>query len=321
MENRYWRELGRSINPMGFGCWQIAGEHEVNGKPNGWGVVSESEAIHSIQMALENGIQFFDTAAGYGNGRSEELLGRAISTSPSRDSSVVCTKIPMTDAEVQALRHEDSLVQKVENSLSRLKRDRIDVLLIHNPPDTVDWHQFDAGKLVDLQKQGKIGTYGISSRTLMGAIKAADARFGTCIEWVFNLLERRPIEELFPLLEAAEMNFIARSPLSRGLLSWSYIRNRPRFGPNDFRSTLPRDWIEWVVESVLNLDLSERELDNLSKLALRYCLNFSTMSVVIPGIRRRSQLADYLTIAQEDPIDVEWIARLHARTKTHYPAW
>jgi aryl-alcohol dehydrogenase-like predicted oxidoreductase len=317
---RYWYGLQQWLNPMGFGCWQIAGEHYVNGKPNGWGYVEENKAIEVIHKALDHGINLFDTAVGYGNGRSEEILGKAIQTSQHKESAIICTKIPITPHEVDTLGLEASFAQKVEEALKRLKRDRIDLLLFHNPPDPIRWQDFDNGLLNKLQQEGKIGCYGVSSRSLYGVNNVIEAKFGACIEWVFNLLERRP-KDIFPALKTAKMNFIARSPLCKGLFSSKYLNKPIVFDDCDFRSTLRGDWIEWVMDSIEKLELSSSEKENLTNIALQYCLQFEEVSAVIPGIKRKDHLTKYLKIVDNQYLSKKFIFKLNSRTEPCFPLW
>ena len=146
MESRYWPSLDRLISPLGFGCWQLGGEYEVNGKPHGWGHIDERDAVRLVQTALDHGIEFFDTAMAYAGGRSEEFLGKAISSSPLGHQAVICTKIPLEESEIAAARIDKTFADKLDRSLVRLKRDRVDVLLLHNPPDDLNWKEFNFSK-------------------------------------------------------------------------------------------------------------------------------------------------------------------------------
>ena len=321
MEAKYWYGIDRTINPLGFGCWQLAGEYFVNNAPQGWGKIDEKAAEKLVKTAIENGIEFFDTAAGYGNGKSEEILGKAIDSSSKKYATTVCTKIELTDFEIKTLQFEENFLEKVEKSLTRLKRERIEILLLHNPPDNLDWQNFDQNLLNSLQKQGKIGTFGVSCKSITGAKNVVEANFGTCIEWVFNLLERRPIAQLFPLLGNAKMNFIARSPLSRGLFSAKYLQQKPVFAANDFRSTLPEDWLEWTINSMKNLNLSFEQIENFSNIALNYCLNFKEVSAVIPGIKHFNQLLEYLKLKENDFLKEDFVKNLHKSTDECFPKW
>jgi aryl-alcohol dehydrogenase-like predicted oxidoreductase len=321
MEPRYWYGLDQWINPLGFGCWQLIGEYYKNNKPHGWGDIDRNQAVHLIHHALENGIQFFDTAAGYGDGKSETILGEALSSSSFDKEAVVCTKIPLTGNDIQSGQLEEDFKEKVETSLKRLKLDRIDVLLLHNPPDDLDWYNFDYSKLEDLIKQGKIGTYGVSARSLEGAENVINSNFGTCLEWVFNFLERRPIDRIFPKLSQKKMNFIGRSPLARGLIKSKYLQSDPEFAGNDFRSTLNQEWIKWVLGSIRNIGNTAEKLEDLSKLALRYCISYEGLSVFIPGFKKIDQLESALNAVEEGKLSEEFLQIIEDKSDKAFPGW
>ena len=292
MNKRYWHVLNKETNPIGFGCWQIAGAHSIDGKPNGWGDVDERDALNLLVKAINLGIDFFDTAQGYNNGKSEELLGKAISAAGKE--VVVCTKIVLTNDEIKNHQLGEDFISRVEESLKRLNTDRLDVLLLHNPPDDINWKQFNDSVLLDLKKEGKIGTFGVSTRGLLAAKNVVEANFGTVLEWVFNIFERRPVNELFPLIDKNGFNFIARSPLSRGLINPKYLDNNPQFNRDDFRSTLPNDWVEWTLDSLKRVCLNGLRNEDLVKFAIDYCLQYKEVTSTIVGIRNIKQLDSVL---------------------------
>lgn len=294
MKKRYWYGLDIVTNPIGFGCWQISGIHSNNGMPHGWGKVEEKDAINLLVRAIDSGIDFFDTAQGYNNGKSEELLGKAIRQI--RKDVVVCTKIVLTESEIKNKILDDNFAQRIETSLKRIGTYRIDILLFHNPPDELDWKTFDFTRLNELQKDGKIGTYGVSSRGLNGALKVLEAEFGTVLEWVFNIFERRPEKELFSLVEQNNFNFIARSPLSRGLINPKYLEKFPAFSDDDFRSTLPKEWIEWVINSLKIFHNNGVANEEIVKQSILYCVQHKEATCAIIGIKTQEQLDSVLKI-------------------------
>ncbi|MGB0524193.1 MAG: aldo/keto reductase [Flammeovirgaceae bacterium] len=319
-KQRYWYALNEWLNPSGFGCWQLAGEYFENGVPKGWGNIEEKNALNLINTALDQGINFFDTASSYGNGKSEALLGKAISKSQNKHQAFVCTKLPLLQHELETLTLDQNFIQRVDASLERLQRDRIDVLLLHNPPDLIEWDKFDTSMLEKLKQAGKIGCYGVSCRSINGVQKLVEANFGSCIEWVFNLFERRPIH-LFPAFADQKINFIARSPLSRGIFSPKYKNDFPQYQGNDFRSTLPEDWIQWILGSIHALDLTNQQREKLPQIALQYCLSYEEVSAVIPGINKQAYLDDYLNLAKSNYLTDEFLQKLHEHTEACFPKW
>lgn len=320
MDNRYWYGLDRYVHPMGMGCWQLAGQHYINGVAHGWGEVDEDDAIRLVHTALDYGIEFFDTAIGYGNGKSEALLGKAFSLSAAGKDAIVCTKIPLTDTEIENSALADDFSEKINQSLKRLQKDQIDILLFHNPPDNTDWKNFDVSVLHDLQKAGKIKTYGVSSRSISGAESVIQSEFGTCLEWVFNIFERRPVDRFFSKLNSSKINFIARSPLSRGFVSGRYLNENPNFDDTDFRSTLPKEWINWVIDSLRKIEVPATEVENVTNYALQYCLSFNEVSAVIPGIKSVKQLDAYL-IKHDEKFYNQFFNDVNNKTEASYPKW
>lgn len=315
MELKTWVGINKKTNPFGFGCWQIAGAHSQNGKPNGWGEVNENEALALLMQAMESGINFFDTAQNYNHGKSEQLLGKAIKLS--KKEVVVCTKIPISEKELKENKIGKDFLQKVNQSLQNLDTSYIDIVLIHNPPDDLSWRNFDYTLLDQLVEQGKIGTYGVSSRSIHGAQQAVKHHVGTTLEWVFHLLERRPINTLFPMIRDKKMNFIARSPLSRGLLTSKYIYDNPKFGPDDFRSTLPQDWIDWTLQYLRQYQSKGIETKNLLQNMLHFCAHYNEVNALIVGIKTKKQLQEYVSIHKTPAFNVDDLSELPA----FYPKW
>jgi aryl-alcohol dehydrogenase-like predicted oxidoreductase len=180
--------MGKS--KLGFGTWQFGGENSVNGKPTGWGKVDESEAIRTIHYALENGIEFFDTADTYGRGQSERILGAAFQTYIGTTRPVICTKFGNSEISPDVFSKDYSaeyLVESVEKSRERLGVDKLDILLLHSPDDHFDWLNHDSGPYEKLVSEGKIGSYGVSSRSVYGARKVVESGWGSVIELTYNM--------------------------------------------------------------------------------------------------------------------------------------
>lgn len=293
MNRRGWIGLDINTNPLGMGCWQISGNYTLDNKPQGWGNVDENLALEILEEAINSGIDFFDTAQGYNFGQSEHLLGTAIKNTGKQ--VVVCTKIPLTPLEITENKIGSDFCNRVEKSLENLNLSRIDILLIHNPPDDLIWSNFDYRVLDMLVNVGTIGTYGVSSKSISGAKNVIENKVGTTLEWVFNIFERRPIKDLFPLIDTNQFNFIARSPLSRGLINNKYLDQDPAFDSDDFRSTLPMDWVNWTINQVRAYHNKCGPGNNIVKNAIDFCLHFKEVNALIVGIKTKQQLREYLS--------------------------
>ncbi len=316
---KFWHGLNIETSAIGFGCWQIAGNHLLNDKPHGWGNVPEQEAIRLLCHAMNHGIDFFDTAPSYNNGKSEELIGKAKKISKS--SAVICTKVILKHEEINRRILDEDFQERIHKSLKRLGSDCIDILLIHNPPDDLPWSNFDFTSLFALQQQGKIRSFGVSSRSLKGALLVAKEGFGQNIEWVYNIFERRPEKELFPLMERNKMNFIARSPLSRGFINPSYLHKVPVFSDTDFRSTLPEDWIRFIVEGLQKIHQSGILSEQLVSYALNYLIEKNVVKSAIVGIKRDWQLQQMLDIISQMPSASRADVAISSFIPECYPPW
>ncbi len=254
--------------------------------------------------------------------RGSIQLGTDPRLSKNANTCVVCSKVSLTRREEQRLEIDKDLEFKVDRSLKRLRRDFIDVLLLHNPSDGISWLNFDRSWLDDLKKKGKIHTYGVSNKSISGARNVLEGDFGTCVEWAFNILERRPIEELFQKSLSSAVNFIARSPLGRGIISSKNLKKESLdFDHNDFRSTLPRDWLQWSHDGIKKIEITTCGSIRLEQLVLSFCLSYEAVSVVIPGILKVEHIYDLLEASQRGALDRKTLSLLESNIEKCFPGW
>src|SRR5690349_15357295 len=218
------RNLGRSdiqVSAMGLGCWAIGGPWKWLDGQGGWGDIDDNESIRAIQHALDNGINFFDTAANYGTGHSERILGQALKSK--RDKAVIATKFGFVVNETEkrvSLRADDHLQYvrgEVEDSLKRLNIDVIDLYQLH----VWDYPLEKVPAMVDLLESlvtaGKIRTYGWSTDSVEGARLFADGKHCAAIQHDLNVMMDAP--EMLALCKELNLASVNRSPLARGALS------------------------------------------------------------------------------------------------------
>ncbi|MRS60490.1 aldo/keto reductase [Larkinella terrae] len=302
----------RLSSRIGFGTWQLGGPNRVNGKPTGWGAVDEQEALRAIETALAQGINFFDTADSYGQGQSETILGKALRPHAATDV-VVCTKFGNT-MDAQGIPGQDfgaDYVQTaVENSLRRLQRDTLDVLLLHSPPDAFDWSSYDPAPFENLVKAGKIKAYGVSSKSVYGAKRVMEAGFGSVLEILYNALDRRAEDVLWTLPQADDYEFIVRVPLASGFLKPDYLTETPVFPDDQYRHYLPDRDRDWLLASARNLAFLNELPGGISTSALRFCLSNPAVSVVIPGMRNAGQVAANKTAEALGALSPEVLERI-----------
>lgn len=294
---------GYNINRMGFGCWQLAGAYELAGRANGYGVIDPGEAINAVHTALDNGINFFDTAVAYGNGKSEQALGEAFASYTGKTKPVVCTKYGIVegsgsdDDDFSA----DNLFRSVDNSLRRLQVDKLGAILLHNPPDDFNFSSFDASPFRTLQEQGLIESYGVSCRTQKGVANVLRHGFGSVIEAVYNPLDRR-YANFFSNPLHSSYTFICRVPLASGFISPRTLAGDRAFTPDDIRSNFNAEQVQWVTESVRKLAFLNDMDGGITVSALRFQLSNPHNTVVIPGIRNMHQVQDAILAMKLGPL-------------------
>lgn len=297
---------------IGFGTWQFGGPNVVDGNPTGWGEVDKTEAIRAVHVALDQGINFFDTADSYGRGQSETILQEAFAQKPASDV-LICTKFgnrQTPDGQSVQDYSPAYLNEAVDASLRRLGRDTIDVLLLHSPPDAFDWSTYDYTPFDKLKQAGKIREYGVSSRSVYGAKRVMEAGFGSALEVIYNALDRRAEDLLFTAPNADNYFFIGRVPLASGFLNSAYLTQEPVFPPDQYRHFLPDRDRNWLVESVRKLAFLDEQPGGVATSALRFSLSNEQVSVVIPGMRNERQVLDNRQAEALGPLSAALLARI-----------
>lgn len=302
----------QAIHRMGFGCWQLGGANFVDGHHFGWGSYDENEAVKALERALLAGINFYDTADGYGAGRSERLLGKVLSHFPNVSVNV-CTKCGNRVTKDGATFQDFSATwirQAVQASMDRLQRNHIEYLLLHSPPDNFSWHDYDSSELDRLVMEGKVGRYGVSVKSVHGLKNLLEQGFGSVVECLYNVLDRRA-GELFQQAKDSGYVTIARVPLASGFLSKRMLYSDPIFSEDDYRSYMKADEFSWRMNAVRSLSFLDKFEGGISVSAMRFCLSSPSVSVVIPGMRTQQQVDDALrafelgALSEEQLVDIE----------------
>ena len=307
----YWISIILNMR-IGLGTWQFGGPNIQNGRPTGWGAVDEADAVQTVHVALEQGVRFFDTADSYGAGQSERILGRALTEQPVPDATI-CTKFgnrPMPDGTTVPDFTAEYLTQAVDASLRRLGRETLGVLLLHSPPDNFNWANYDVQPFERLVQAGKIGQYGVSSKSVYGAKRVMEAGFGSVLEVIYNALDRRADTILFDAPEADRYSFIGRVPLASGFLNPAYLTQQPVFAADDYRHNLPDRDRNWLLDSVRRLAFLNELPGGLAMSALRFALSNPAVSIVIPGARRGSQVVANCSAETLGPLPENSLAQI-----------
>ncbi len=250
---------GIEVSAMGLGGWAIGGPTRWAGKPVGWGEVDDDESIQAIRRALDLGITIFDTAAVYGAGHSERVLGRSLAGH--RDEVTISTKFGisfdetrreltevMTEPDVEGIRRE------CEASLRRLGIDVIDLYGCHPSELPVERAAEVRDMLEMLVAEGKIRAYGWSTDNPAGAAIFAEGPACAAVQHELNLFSDAP--EMLALCERADLASINRSPLAMGLLTGKF-RASSRLSPDDVRGDEPA-WLKWFANGQPRPDFLER---------------------------------------------------------------
>ena len=315
------------IARLGIGTWQLGGPNYAGDKPTGWGAVDETAAVKAIHRALDEGVRFIDTADSYGAGKSESIVGQALAsyTGQSGTSLVeVCTKFGnRRDGNGESVQDYSAtyLTQAVEASLRRLRRDTLDVLLLHSPPDAFDWSAYDPEPFEALIRVGKIKAYGVSSRSVYGAKRVMEAGFGSVLEVIYNALDRRAETVLWADPASVAYRFVARVPLASGFLKATYLSEDPVFPPDQYRHYLPARDHDWLLSSTRQLAFLDGLDGGISASAIRFCLSHLAVSVVIPGIRSAEQVVSHVRAAGRGPLSNETLDQIKAAVPDVPPHW
>ena len=319
IENRIMKQraFGNSsihLSEIGMGCWQLGGLC--------WGNVSETDALSTLQTAVANGITFFDTADVYGLGRSERLLGQFLKSCP--DSIFVATKLGRfpdpgwpENFSFEIFRHH------TDACLQRLGLEALNLLQLHCIPTEV----LQRGEVFEwlrrLQQDGKIQRFGVSVESMDEALLCLEQEGLTSLQIIFNLFRQKPITTLFEAAKQKGVALIARLPLASGLLTGKFNPSS-RFPENDHR-TFNRDGQQFNVGETfaglpfeIGVELADAlqshvpDRWSLTQMALRWCLDYDAISVIIPGARNPQQVTANTSVSDLPSLSPELHDKLKA---------
>lgn len=295
-----YRKLGKTemkVSVIGIGTWQFGGE---------WGITfSEKDAASILDAAKDEGINLIDTAECYGNHVSERLIGQYLRHNK-REDWIIATKFGHHFHE-NFTRTEhwsaNDVLQQLDASLTALQTDYIDLYQFHSGPDSM----FDNDELwtmLDKQLQaGKIRHLGISigSNDNIHQTDAATKVNAKAIQVVYNRLDRKPEERVFPSCERQNLGVLARVPLASGYLSGKY-KVGATFASNDVRHRHDEEQVKQKLEEVARIQANELpEHMDMAQWALAWCLKHPAVTCVIPGcksveqVQRNAKAASYVS--------------------------
>jgi aryl-alcohol dehydrogenase-like predicted oxidoreductase len=299
-------ELGRTgwkVSTISFGSWAIGGM---------WGAVDDKESLAALHRALDLGVDFFDTADVYGDGRSERLLARL--RKERREEFHIATKAGRRlNPHVAGGYNRQNLTAFVDRSLKNLETEAIDLLQLHCPPTEVYYMPEVFGVLDDLVKAGKLRYYGVSVEKVEEALKAIEYPNVQSVQIIFNIFRQRPADLFFAEAERKRVGILARVPLSSGLLAGK-LTPSSTFSPDDHRtfnrhgeafdrgetfSGLDYEIGLKAVEALRPLVLPDQ---TMTQTALRWILMFSAVTCAIPGAKRPTQVEENVRSADLPPL-------------------
>lgn len=296
-----YRTLGKTdwqVSAISFGAWAIGGS---------WGTVSDDEALGALHRAVDLGVNFFDTADVYGDGRSERLLAQ-LKRARSEEILIATKAGRRLEPHIAAGYNTRNLNEFVERSLQNLASDTIDLLQLHCPPTDVYYQPELFGALDDLVVRGKIRYYGVSVERVEEALKALEYPNVQTVQIIFNIFRQRPADLFFEQAQKRKVGILARVPLSSGMLTGK-LTSQSTFAAEDHRAfnrhgeEFDRGETFSGVDYNVGLEAIEelRALVpagmSMSQFALRWILMFDAVTCAIPGAKRAAQVEENVSAA------------------------
>lgn len=316
-----YRELGRTgwkVSACSFGAWAIGAD---------WGSVDDDESLAALNRAIELGVNFFDTADVYGNGRSERLLAQL--RRQHRERIYIATKAGRRlNPHNAAGYNRANLTAFVERSLQNLDVDALDLLQLHCPPTQVYYMPEVFNVLDDLVKAGKVRNYGVSVEKVEEALKAIEYPNVQSVQIIFNMFRQRPAELFFEQAKKRKVGILARVPLVSGMLTGRFT-STSQFASNDHRAynrfgeSFDRGETFSGVDYKIGLQAVE-ELKaicptgmSMTQFALRWILMFDSVTCAIPGAKSPSQVDENFITSDFPPISDEKMAQVRSVYDRH----
>jgi aryl-alcohol dehydrogenase-like predicted oxidoreductase len=310
MRRRPFGRTGFDASVVGFGAWAIGAD---------WGNVSEADAMAALHASIDAGVNFFDTADVYGDGRSERLIARLRSERPEADLFVATKAGRRLDPHVAEGYTAQSIEAFVERSRRNLEMDTLDLVQLHCPPTDVYYRPELFEALDGMVERGLIGHYGVSVERVEEALKAIEYPNVASVQIIFNAFRLRPAERFLAEAAARDVAVIARVPLASGLLSGRMSADSA-FGPDDHRNfnregqsfdvgeTFSGVPFEVGLDAVEELRAWVPEGEPMATFALRWVLTFEQISTVIPGARNAAQATANAAAGSAAPLPEETMA-------------
>jgi aryl-alcohol dehydrogenase-like predicted oxidoreductase len=312
MNNRRFGRTGWKVSEIGYGMWGMAG----------WTGSRDTESLDSLQRAIDLGCNFFDTAWAYGNGHSEELLGKILRNNSSK-KLYTATKIPPKNRRWPSRREfsldesypPDYIEEYLNKSLKNIGAETLDLIQFHTWEDGWLDDARLARSIEKLRKSGKVSAVGISiNRWEPGnGIRAVREGVVDAVQVIYNIFDQNPEDELFPACREKEVAVIARVPFDEGSLTGTLTLDS-KWPKGDWRNTY--FVAENLKASVAHADALKpllRDGLTMPEMALRFILDNKDVSTIIPGMRKRRHVEANIAAGDRGPLS----AALHAELRKH----
>ncbi|MBE2222891.1 MAG: aldo/keto reductase [Anaerolineae bacterium] len=314
MQYRPLGKTGFNVSTISFGAWAIGAD---------WGDVTEESAMATLHAAVDAGINFFDTADVYGNGRSERLIARLKKERPGEEIIVATKAGRRLNPHVAEGYNGENITAFIERSLTNLETDSLDLVQLHCPPTEVYYNPELFAALDGLMAQGKIKHYGVSVEKVEEALKAIEFPNVKTVQIIFNMFRLRPAELFFREAVAKNIGILARVPLASGLLTGKFGKDS-QFAANDHRNynrkgdafdvgeTFSGVDYETGLQAVQEIEALKPANMTMAQFALRWILMFEAVSCAIPGAKRPLQVQDNAASADFPPLSPETMIAIQA---------
>ena len=309
-----YRQLGKTgfeVSEVSFGGWAIGGT---------WGDVEDEQSMAALEEAVNQGINFFDTADVYGDGRSERLMAKL--RKETDEEIYIATKAGRRlNPHTAEGYNKENLNKFVDRSLKNLDVDTIDLLQLHCPPTEV----YDQGEvfeiLEEMVEEGKIKNYGVSVEKVEEAMKALEYENLATVQIIFNMFRHKPADEFFAKAKEKGVGIICRVPLASGLLTGKFSKDSS-FAENDHRNfnrngeafdkgeTFSGVDFELGLKAVDELEKIKPEGLTMAQFALKWILMHDAVSCVIPGGKKPWQVKDNAAASEADDLSDEVMERV-----------
>jgi aryl-alcohol dehydrogenase-like predicted oxidoreductase len=315
-----YRELGRTgfkVSAVSFGSWAIGGT---------WGPVKDNESIAALHKAVELGVNFFDTADVYGDGRSEHLLSQL--KQEYSDIYITTKAGRRLNPHTAEGYNRENLEAFIERSLKNLNVETIDLLQLHCPPTEVYYMPEVFEMMDDFVREGKIRYYGVSVEKVEEALKAIEYPNVQSVQIIFNMFRHRPSELFFEQAKKHKVGILARVPLASGMLTGKF-KPDTTFASDDHRSfnRLGEAFDRGETFSGVDYNTGLQAVEELKAIcpdgmsmvqfALRWILMFDAVTCTIPGAKRPSQAEENFSAADLPPLSEETMQKVKAIYDKH----